>query len=174
MMGKMKAIVCLARLLNDPSRLLPTGDGVISVMLTVDLLLLALVVWFAVRIVRRSQVQAGVVDPPAEFAAVFADLVNEPGTVAQNERVGEVAAQDRRPNSAAERSLSSLEQAKDGDLYADPIDGVPFTSGEKIHTCRCGVGYRRESLEWMTENLSGRCVHCGCAMESSQVVEACH
>jgi hypothetical protein len=150
---------------------------VISVMLTVDLLLLTLAVWFAVRIVRRSRVRAGVDDdPPAEFAAVPADLVSAPGTVAQNERFAVVAAQDRTPTFAAAPppSLSLLDQAKHEDLYADPIDGVPFTPGEKIHTCRCGVGYRRESLEWMTENLSGRCVHCGCAVESSQVVEACH
>lgn len=146
----------------------------ISVMLTVDLLLLTLTVWFAVRIVRRSQVRACVDDdPPAEFAAVPADLVSAPGTVAQNERFAAVA-QDRTPTFAAAPSLSLLDQAKHEDLYADPIDGVPFTPGETIHTCQCGVGYRRESLEWMTENLSGRCVHCGCAVESSQVVEACH
>jgi hypothetical protein len=147
---------------------------VISVMLTVDLLLLTVAVWFAVRIVRRSLVRASVDDRPAEFSAVLADLVSAPGTVAQNERFAVVAAQDRTPTFAAEPSLSLLDQANHEDLYADPIDGVPFTPGEKIHTCRCGVGYRRESLEWMTENLSGRCVHCGCAVESSQVVEACH
>jgi hypothetical protein len=147
---------------------------VISVMLTVDLLLLTVAVWFAVRIVRRSLVRASVDDRPAEFSAVLADLVSAPGTVAQNERFAEVAAQDRTPTFAEASSLSLLDQANHEDLYADPIDGVPFTPGEKIHTCRCGVGYRRESLDWMTENLSGRCVHCGCAMESSQVVEACH
>jgi hypothetical protein len=128
-----------------------------------------------VRIVRRSQVQAAVDDdPPAEFAAALADLGSAPGTVAQNGRFTVVAARDRTPTFAAAPSLSLLDAAKHEDLYADPIDGVPFTRGEKIHTCRCGVGYRRESLEWMTENLSGRCVHCGSAMESSQVVEACH
>jgi hypothetical protein len=147
---------------------------VISVMLTVDLLLLTLAVWFAVRIVRRSLVRASVDDRPAEFSAVLADLVSAPGTVAQNERFAVEAVQDRTPTFAAPPSLSLLDQANHEDLYADPIDGVPFTPGEKIHTCRCGVGYRRESLDWMTENLSGRCVHCGCAMESSQVVEACH
>jgi hypothetical protein len=147
---------------------------VISVMLTVDLLLLTLAVWFAVRIVRRSLVRASVDDRPAEFSAVLADLVSAPGTVAQNQRFAVEAAQDRTPTFAAPPSLSLLDQANHEDLYADPIDGVPFTPGEKIHTCRCGVGYRRESLDWMTENLSGRCVHCGCAMESSQVVEACH
>jgi hypothetical protein len=147
---------------------------VISVMLTVDLLLLTVAVWFAVRIVRRSLVRASVDDRPAEFSAVLADLVSAPGTVAQNERFAVEAAQDRTPTFAALPSLSLLDQANHEDLYADPIDGVPFTAGEKIHTCRCGVGYRRESLDWMTENLSGRCVHCGCAMESSQVVEACH
>lgn len=146
----------------------------ISVMLTVDLLLLTLAVWFAVRIVRRSLVRASVDDRPAEFSAVLADLVSAPGTVAQNERFAVEAVQDRTPTFAAPPSLSLLDQANHEDLYADPIDGVPFTPGEKIHTCRCGVGYRRESLDWMTENLSGRCVHCGCAMESSQVVEACH
>lgn len=144
-------------------------------MLTVDLLLLTLALWFVVRIVRRSQVQASVDDdPPEEFPAVLADLISAPGTVAQNERFAVVAAQDRTPIFAGEPSLSLLDQANHEDLYADPIDGVPFTPGEEIHTCRCGVGYRRESLEWMTENLSGRCVHCGCALESSQVVEACH
>jgi hypothetical protein len=148
---------------------------VISVMLTVDLLLLTLAVWFAVRIVRRSQVRPSVDDhPPAEFAAVLADLVIAPGTATQNERFAVEAAQNRTPTFAAAPSLSLLDQANHEDLYADPIDGVPFTPGEKIHTCRCGVGYRRESLEWMTENLSGRCVHCGCAVESSQVVETCH
>jgi hypothetical protein len=157
-----------------PGYCLP-GDGVISVMLTVDLLLLTLALWFVVRIVRRSQVQASVDDdPPEEFPAVLADLISAPGTVAQNERFAVVAAQDRTPIFAGEPSLSLLDQANHEDLYADPIDGVPFTPGEEIHTCRCGVGYRRESLEWMTENLSGRCVHCGCALESSQVVEACH
>lgn len=52
------------------------------------------------------------------------------------------------------------------DAYADPVDGVPFVLGELVVPCRCGVGYRVESLEWLCENLGGRCVECGYALES--------
>ena len=52
------------------------------------------------------------------------------------------------------------------DVYADPIDGVPFVPGETVIACRCGAGYRKESVDWLAVNLGGRCVTCGCVMKS--------
>lgn len=143
----------------------------ISVMLAVDLLLLVLALWFAVRIVRTAQARANTSNnaaTPMDFATVPTSLVDEPQTVAQHESfaIGE----PEEPSAA----LSLLDQASREDIYADPIDGVPFFLGEEIHTCRCGVGYRRESVEWIAENLAGRCVHCGSVMSPSPVVELCH
>jgi hypothetical protein len=144
---------------------------VISVMLAVDVLFLVLALWFAVRIVRTAQTRTvasnnGVT--PTDFATVLVSLVESPQTVAQQENCAIVESED--PSTA----LSSLDQASREDIYADPIDGVPFSLGEEIHTCRCGVGYRRESVEWMAENFAGRCVHCGSVMSPSPVVELCH
>jgi hypothetical protein len=148
-----------------------SGDGVISVMLAVDLLLLVLALWFAVRIVRTAQARAGASNNaamPMDFATMLAGLVDEPQMVVQQESFAVVEPEE--PSA----TLSLLDQASREDIYADPIDGVPFSLGEEIHTCRCGVGYRRESVEWMAENLAGRCVHCGSVMSPSPVVELCH
>jgi hypothetical protein len=144
---------------------------VISVMLAVDLLLLVLALWFAVRIVRTAQTRTAASNnggTPTDFATVLVSLVESPQTVAQKENFAIVEPEE--PST----TLSSLDQASREDIYADPIDGVPFSLGEEIHTCRCGVGYRRESVEWMAENLAGRCVHCGSVMSPSPVVELCH
>ena len=54
-----------------------------------------------------------------------------------------------------------------GDLFADPIDGFQFEPGEEICLCRCGVGYRPESVAWLAETLGGHCVHCGSLVEST-------
>jgi hypothetical protein len=67
---------------------------------------------------------------------------------------------------------SQLDVATAQDAYADPIDGVPFAEGEQIHECECGVGYRAESVEWLAEHLSGRCVHCGATVEIRETVGA--
>jgi len=50
------------------------------------------------------------------------------------------------------------------DVYADPIDGVPFSKGELIWPCQCGVAYRLESVEWLVDNLGGRCGQCNAVM----------
>jgi hypothetical protein len=150
---------------------------VISLMMIVDLLLLALAVWFAMRLLRtaRQQGRPSIDDGlHPESAAVLVDLVSESETPARPDRFAPFETEDPKLTFAAEASLSSLDQANQDDLYADPIDGVPFTAGEEIHTCRCGVGYRRESLRWIGENLSGQCVHCGVAMNALQVVAVCH
>jgi len=59
------------------------------------------------------------------------------------------------------RSFSAVEVFQAPDVYADPIDGVPFTMEESVHACACGVGYRAESVEWLASHLGGLCVHCG-------------
>src|SRR5258708_901609 len=118
-------------------------------MLAVDLLLLVLALWFAVRIVRTARARAGASNngvTPTDFATVLIGLVEAPQTVAQQESFAVVEPEE--PST----TLSLLDQASREDIYADPIDGVPFSLGEEIHTCRCGVGYRRESVEWMAEN----------------------
>lgn len=142
----------------------------ISVMLAVDLLLLVLALWFAVRIVRTAQARAGASNDdvtPTDFAPVLVVPVNAPQTAAQQESFAVVDPEE------PSMTLSLLDQASNEDIYADPIDGVPFFLGEEIHACRCGVGYRRESVEWIAENLSGQCVHCGSAMNPSPIVEVC-
>ncbi len=60
-----------------------------------------------------------------------------------------------------QQALYFREEGALSDLYADPIDGTPFTAGEEIWVCRCGIGYHRESWEWLQGNLAGKCVHCG-------------
>lgn len=60
-----------------------------------------------------------------------------------------------------QQALYFREEGALSDLYADPIDGTPFTAGEEIWVCRCGIGYHRESWEWLRGNLAGKCVHCG-------------
>ncbi|RZU29751.1 hypothetical protein BDD14_6369 [Edaphobacter modestus] len=139
-------------------------------MLAVDLLLLVLALWFAMRIVRTAQARAGASnedDTITDFATVLVEPANAPQTAVQQERFAKVNAEE--PSMV----LSLLDQASNEDIYADPIDGVPFSMGEEIHTCRCGVGYRQESVEWIAENLSGRCVHCGSVMIFLPIVGVC-
>jgi hypothetical protein len=149
---------------------------VISLML-VDLSLLVLLTWFAMRLLRAAHRQGRPSSDDGlqpEFATVLVDLMSEPETPARPDRFALVEAEDPMLTFAAEASRSSLDQSNQDDLYADPIDGVPFTTGEEIHTCRCGVGYRQESLQWIEENLSGQCVHCGVPMDALQVVAVFH
>lgn len=47
-----------------------------------------------------------------------------------------------------------------GDLYADPIDGVPFEPGEEVVLCDCGTGYRPSTCTWLAEHAGGACVQC--------------
>jgi len=47
-----------------------------------------------------------------------------------------------------------------GDLYADPIDGVPFEPGEEVVLCDCGTGYRPSTRTWLAEHAGGACVQC--------------
>lgn len=142
----------------------------ISVMLAVDLLLLLLALWFAVRIVRTAQTRAGASNEDVtttDFATALVGPANAPQTTTQQELFAVVDAEE------PSMILSLLDQASNEDIYADPIDGVPFSLGEEIHLCMCGVGYRQESVEWIAENLSGRCVHCGSPMSLSPIVEVC-
>lgn len=141
----------------------------ISLMMMVDLSLLALAVWFAMRLLRAARQQRHPSSGDGlrpEFATVLIDLVSEPETPALPDGFALFEAESPMIRFTAEASISSLDQANQNDLYADPIDGVPFSAGEEIHTCRCGVGYRQESLQWIEENLSGQCVHCGVAIDA--------
>lgn len=142
----------------------------------VDLSLLALLAWFAMRLLRAAHRQGRPSSDDGlqpEFATVLVDLVSEPETPARPGRLALIETEDP-VLTFAEVSFSSLDQANRDDLYADPIDGVLFIAGEEIHTCQCGVGYRQESLQWIEENLSGQCVHCGVAMDALQVVAMSH
>jgi hypothetical protein len=60
---------------------------------------------------------------------------------------------------AAEGSLPEPDVLP-GDLYADPIDGVPFEAGEVIVLCSCGTGYRPATRDWLLEHAGGACVQC--------------
>lgn len=45
-------------------------------------------------------------------------------------------------------------------IYADPIDGIPFTAGEEIVPCACGMAYRMDTAQWLREEADGACVQC--------------
>lgn len=45
-------------------------------------------------------------------------------------------------------------------IYADPIDGIPFTAGEEIVPCACGTAYRMDTAQWLREEADGACVQC--------------
>jgi hypothetical protein len=44
--------------------------------------------------------------------------------------------------------------------YTDPIDGMLFEPGEPVIACRCGLGYRAESVRWLHQQCAGRCAQC--------------
>lgn len=52
--------------------------------------------------------------------------------------------------------------------YADPVDGMPFESGESVVPCVCGLAYREDSVLWLAECQNGRCIHCGAAVSLPQ------
>ena len=68
-----------------------------------------------------------------------------------------------RPQTTAVTANSHAEPAPvefiDG-LYADPIDGMPFTPGEEVTPCACGTAYRLETAVWLREEAKGECVLC--------------
>ncbi|MEO8736396.1 MAG: hypothetical protein ABI380_07625 [Edaphobacter sp.] len=45
--------------------------------------------------------------------------------------------------------------------YADPVDGMPFESGEPVVACICGLAYREDSVQWLWDYHAGCCIHCG-------------
>jgi hypothetical protein len=45
--------------------------------------------------------------------------------------------------------------------YADPVDGMPFESGELMVPCVCGLSYREDSVKWLADYCAGCCIHCG-------------
>ncbi|MEZ2345825.1 hypothetical protein [Terriglobus sp. RCC_193] len=45
-------------------------------------------------------------------------------------------------------------------VYADPIDGVPFTAGEEVIPCVCGMAYRMDTADWLRSEANGECVQC--------------
>jgi|GEM_PF-3986785 len=45
-------------------------------------------------------------------------------------------------------------------VYADPIDGVPFTAGEEVIPCVCGMAYRMDTTDWLRTEANGECVQC--------------
>ncbi len=56
------------------------------------------------------------------------------------------------------------------DLYADPIDGVPFAPGEQVTLCACGTGYRVSTRLWLGEHTGGCCVQCRRAVAATVYV----
>jgi hypothetical protein len=46
------------------------------------------------------------------------------------------------------------------DVYADPIDGIPFEAGEQVIQCVCGTAYRLPTVAWLREMLNGECTLC--------------
>lgn len=52
--------------------------------------------------------------------------------------------------------------------YADPIDGMPFESGETVAHCICGLAYRDDSVQWLQEYHRGCCIHCGETVNSDR------
>lgn len=53
-----------------------------------------------------------------------------------------------------------LPAVREMDLYADPIDGVPFEKGEAIVLCECGTAYRESTRVWLLEHADCTCVQC--------------
>jgi hypothetical protein len=51
--------------------------------------------------------------------------------------------------------------------YADPVDGMPFEPGEPVVPCSCGLAYREDSVQWLTDYHAGCCIHCGAKVNSS-------
>ena len=45
--------------------------------------------------------------------------------------------------------------------YADPVDGMPFEPGEFVVPCICGLAYRDDSVKWLEDYHAGCCIHCG-------------
>lgn len=55
-------------------------------------------------------------------------------------------------------------------VYADPIDGVPFTTGEEVIPCVCGMAYRIDTAEWLRTEANGECVHCHRLLTGESIV----
>jgi len=99
----------------------------------------------------------------------------------QQSDFGRIARSDQEENAIPEEALSEMPapqpssqwveatttHSQDGQLnikernYADPIDGMLFESGEPVIACSCGLGYRMESVLWLHQHATGRCVQCG-------------
>jgi hypothetical protein len=55
-------------------------------------------------------------------------------------------------------------------IYADPIDGIPFTAGEEIVPCACGTAYRMDTAQWLREEADGSCVQCHKPLTAESIV----
>jgi len=137
--------------------------------LLINILLLLLTGWLAFRLISAAYLRAH---------DVIARPLDQPVRVAPQTSIAEihetsVALIPSGPDLAASAKVlqwSQLDVPTARDAYADPIDGVPFAEGEEIHECECGVGYRTESVKWLADYLSGRCVHCGATVEVREAV----
>jgi hypothetical protein len=148
-------------------------------LLSINLLLLVLTGWLVFRLVRAAHIRATSIRVshltarPLEQPAARLTLVPQAATDAVPQAAMTVAPCE--PDLVVPPQIlnwSRLDVATAQDVYADPIDGVPFAEGEEIHECECGVGYRAESVEWLANFLSGHCVHCGAIVEVREAVGA--
>jgi hypothetical protein len=128
-------------------------------LLLIVLVCLVLTVWVASRLVLGAHRRAGQAALRTVEAYADGDLVDvsPPAWDAPTTAPPITFREDLPP-------LSTFDDR--GDVYADPIDGLPFTRGEFTIPCRCGVAYRAESLDWLAGHFAGRCVLCGSTVEA--------
>jgi hypothetical protein len=128
-------------------------------LLLIVLVCLVLTVWMAARLVLDAHRRAGREDLRTAASSVDETLV-EVHPAAWNPPT------DAPPVTFREDPPLVSAFDGNGDVYADPIDGVPFARGEFTIPCRCGVAYRAESLDWLAGHCEGRCVLCGSPVEA--------
>lgn len=68
----------------------------------------------------------------------------------------------------AEDRSAALSIVEEDIPYADPVDGMPFKSGEPVVPCVCGLAYREESIKWLRDYHRGSCIYCGALVGSSE------
>ena len=69
---------------------------------------------------------------------------------------------------SAEDPSTALSIVEEDIPYADPVDGMPFKSGEPVVPCVCGLAYREESIKWLRDYHGGSCIYCGALVGSSE------
>lgn len=74
-------------------------------------------------------------------------------------QVRELAPRAKTTDTVSEAEHVATVEFIDG-VYADPIDGVPFTAGEEVIPCVCGMAYRMDTADWVRTEANGECVQC--------------